>query len=184
MSLIVLDRDGVINHDSDEYIKSPEEWIPIDGSLEAIAQLNRNGYRVVVATNQSGIGRGLYTIDTLFEIHKKMYRMLAEVGGSLEGVFFCPHAPEQGCDCRKPKPGLLREIERRLGITLKGVPVVGDTLRDLQAARAVGAAPVLVRTGKGERTLAQHRDELRQIPIDDCLHSYVERLMDTAHGIH
>lgn len=179
MSLIVLDRDGVINRDSDDYIKSPEEWIPIEGSLEAIALLNRSGFRVVVATNQSGIDRGLFSIDTLFEIHKKMYRLLAEVGGTLDGVFFCPHKPKSGCDCRKPKPGLLHQIERRLGASLKDVPVVGDSLRDLEAARAVGAAPVLVRTGKGERTLAQHRDQLHQVPVDDCLYTFVERLVST-----
>lgn len=177
MSLIILDRDGVINRDSDEYIKSPEEWIPIDGSLEAIAQLNRNGYRVVVATNQSGIDRGLFSIDTLFEIHKKMYRLLAEVGGTLDGVFFCPHMPKKGCECRKPKPGLLHQIEKRLGVSLQGVPMVGDSLRDLEAARSVGANPVLVRTGKGERTLAQHRGSLQRVPVDDCLYTFVERLV-------
>lgn len=181
MSLIVLDRDGVINQDSDAYIKSPEEWVPIDGSLEAIARLNRHGYRVVVATNQSGIERGLFTLETLFEIHKKMNRLLAEVGGTLDGIFFCPHAPAAGCACRKPQPGLLREIEQRLGVSLRSVPVVGDSLRDLEAARAVGADPILVRTGKGERTLAEHRDQLQNVPVDDCLYSVVERLLgDTA----
>lgn len=183
MSLIVLDRDGVINHDSDEYIKSPEEWIPIEGSLEAIARLNRHGYRVVVATNQSGIGRGLYTIDTLFEIHKKMYRVLAEVGGTLDGIFFCPHAPDMGCECRKPKPGLFHQIEKRLGTGLQGVPAVGDSWRDLEAALAAGAEPVLVRTGKGERTLAEHHDEMRRFPVDECLYTYVDRLLsDTPAG--
>ncbi len=182
MSLIVLDRDGVINHDSDAYIKSPDEWIPIDGSLEAIAQLNRHGYRVAVATNQSGIDRGLFSLDTLFEIHKKMYRLLAEVGGTLEGVFFCPHLPDKGCDCRKPKPGLLRQIERRLGVSLRDVPVVGDSLRDLESARAVGAQPILVRTGKGERTLTEHRDRLQRITVDDCLYAVVDRLLSDQAG--
>lgn len=177
MSLIILDRDGVINHDSDDYIKSPDEWIPIDGSLEAIARLNRHGYRVVVATNQSGVGRGLFTIETLFDIHKKMYRALAEVGGTIDGIFFCPHTPRQECSCRKPKPGLLLEIETRLGVSMSGVPAVGDSMRDLEAARAIGAAPVLVRTGKGERTLSKYRDRLDEVLVDDCLYTFVERLL-------
>ncbi len=177
MPLIVLDRDGVINEDSDDYIKSPEEWIPIEGSLEAIARLNHHGYRVVVATNQSGIARGLFTLDTLMAIHHKMHNQIKEVGGSLEAIFFCPHAPDDNCLCRKPKPGLLRQVERRLGVKLKDAPLVGDSLRDIQAAQSVEALPVLVRTGKGERTLAKHRGDLKQIPIDDCLYSFVDRLL-------
>lgn len=152
--VIILDRDGVINEDSDEYIKSPQEWIPIPGSLEAIARLHRAGWRVVVATNQSGVARGLFDIDTLMRIHEKMHRAVEEAGGRIEAGFFCPHGPDDACQCRKPRPGLLREIAARLRIDLKGVPVVGDSLRDLQAAQAVGAKPILVRSGKGLRTLA------------------------------
>jgi D-glycero-D-manno-heptose 1,7-bisphosphate phosphatase len=152
MKLVILDRDGVINHDSAAYIKSPEEWKPIPGSLEAIAQLNQAGYRVLVATNQSGIGRGLFEMATLNAIHDKMHRALGLVGGRVDGIFYCPHAQEAGCSCRKPKPGLLEEISRRFGVSLEGVPFIGDSLRDLQAAAAVGAQPVLVLTGKGHKT--------------------------------
>ena len=153
--LIILDRDGVINHDSDNYIKSPEEFVPIDGSLEAIARLNQAGWQVAVATNQSGIARGYYDLATLARIHDKLARLLAEAGGRVHGVFFCPHGPDDGCTCRKPAPGLLEEIGRRFQVSLAGVPVVGDSLRDLEAARAVGARPILVETGKGPRTLAR-----------------------------
>jgi D-glycero-D-manno-heptose 1,7-bisphosphate phosphatase len=152
--LIVLDRDGVINHDSDSFIKSPEEWRPIDGSLEAIAKLNFAGYRVVVATNQSGIDRGLFDMRTLNAIHEKMVQMLSPLGGRIDAVFFCPHSARSECDCRKPKPGLFHSIGQRFHVDLTGVPCVGDSLRDLQAADAVGGQPILVRTGKGEKTLA------------------------------
>ena len=152
MKLIILDRDGVINHDSDQYIKSPEEWKPISGSLAAIARLNQAGYRVVVATNQSGIGRGLFETDTLIAIHDKMLKALAQVGGRIDAVFFCPHTNADHCDCRKPKPGMLRDIAARFNADLAGVPAVGDSLRDLQAAVAVGAQPILVLTGKGRKT--------------------------------
>lgn len=153
--LIVLDRDGVINHDSEQYIKAPDEWRPIAGSLEAIARLNHAGFRVVVATNQSGVGRGLLDFATLTAIHDKMHRALAQVGGRIDAVFFCPHAADSRCECRKPKPGMLIEIGRRFEVDMMGVPVIGDSLRDLQAAEAVGALPVLALTGKGERTLRE-----------------------------
>jgi len=153
VKLIVLDRDGVINHDSDQFIKSPDEWRPIPGSLEAIARLNHAGYRVVVATNQSGMGRGLFDMSTLNAIHEKMHRALAQVGGRIDAVFLCPHTADAGCECRKPSPGLLREAGHRFNVDLVGVPVIGDSLRDLQAAESVGARPMLVLTGKGERTL-------------------------------
>jgi D-glycero-D-manno-heptose 1,7-bisphosphate phosphatase len=153
--LIVLDRDGVINVDSDEFIKSPEEWIPIPGSLEAIARLNQAGYRAVVATNQSGIGRGLFDIGMLNAIHNKMHRALAQHGGRIDAVFFCPHSADAQCDCRKPKPGMFVEIGRRFGVDMAGVPALGDARRDLDAAAAVGAQPMLVLTGKGERTLRE-----------------------------
>jgi D-glycero-D-manno-heptose 1,7-bisphosphate phosphatase len=153
--LIILDRDGTINHDSEHFIKSPDEWRPIPGSLEAIARLNHAGYRVVVATNQSGIGRGLFDMGTLNAIHDKMHRALALVGGRIDAIFFCPHAADATCDCRKPRAGLLKEAGRRFNVELAGVPVIGDGLRDLQAAEAVGAQPMLVLTGKGERTLRE-----------------------------
>ena len=151
MKLVILDRDGVINHDSDQYIKSPEEWKPIPGSLTAIARLNQAGYRVVVATNQSGIGRGLFETDTMIAIHDKMSKALAQVGGHVDAIFFCPHTNDDNCECRKPKPGMFREIAARFNADLAGVPAIGDSLRDLQAAAAAGAQPVLVLTGKGRK---------------------------------
>jgi D-glycero-D-manno-heptose 1,7-bisphosphate phosphatase len=151
--LIVLDRDGTINHDSDQYIKSPQEWRPIPGSLEAIARLHHAGFRVVVATNQSGVGRGLYDMATLNAIHEKMHKAIGQVGGRLDAVFFCPHTADSKCECRKPRAGMLQEIGKRYGVEMAGVPCVGDGLRDLQAADAVGAQPMLVLTGKGEKTL-------------------------------
>jgi len=153
LKLIVLDRDGVINHDSDQFIKSPEEWRPIPGSLEAIARLNQAGYRVVVATNQSGVGRGLFGMTTPTEIHEKMFKALNLVGGRIDAVFYCPHAADSHCDCRKPKPGMLHQIGLRFGVSMDDVPAIGDGLRDLQAAQAAGARPILVLTGKGEKTL-------------------------------
>lgn len=153
MKLVILDRDGVINYDSEQFIKTPDEWRPIPGSLEAIASLNQAGFRVVVASNQSGIGRGLLDMATLNAIHSKMHSMLARVGGRIDAVFFCPHAADSRCACRKPKPGLLQEIAVRYHVDLRGVPVIGDSLRDLKAAQAVGAAPILVCTGKGRLTL-------------------------------
>jgi D-glycero-D-manno-heptose 1,7-bisphosphate phosphatase len=155
MKLIVLDRDGVINFDSDRFIKTPEEWRPIPGSLEAITALNQRGYRVVVATNQSGIGRGLLDMAAFNAINDKMTRSLAQAGGRIDAVFYCPHAADAHCDCRKPKAGMLREIGRRFNSDLKDVPAVGDALRDLQAAHEVGARPVLVTTGKGRLTLKE-----------------------------
>jgi len=155
MSLIILDRDGVINHDSDDFIKSPAEWEPIEGSLEAIARLNHAGYRVVVITNQSGIARGLLDVETLTRIHSKMHRMLAQVGGKIESILYCPHGPDDGCDCRKPKEGAYTDLGSRLRLDLVDVPAVGDSLRDILAAQSAGAMPILVRTGKGERTLSQ-----------------------------
>lgn len=155
VKLIVLDRDGVINHDSDQFIKSPDEWRAIPGSLEAIARLNHAGFRVVVATNQSGVGRGLFDMGTLNAIHEKMHRTLAQVGGRIDAVFICPHTGDSSCECRKPRPGMLKEAGRRFNADLSSVPVVGDGLRDLQAAESVGAQPMLVLTGKGEKTLRE-----------------------------
>lgn len=154
MKLIILDRDGVINFGSDQYIKSPDEWRPIPGSLEAIGRLTREGWHVVVATNQSGLARGLIEMTTLNAIHARMHKAVTQVGGRIEAVFYCPHAAESECACRKPGSGLFNEIATRYGCDLAGVPAVGDSLRDLLAATAVGAQPMLVRTGKGEQTLA------------------------------
>jgi len=153
--LIVLDRDGVINYDSEQFIKSPDEWRPIPGSLEAIARLNHAGFRVVVATNQSGLGRGLFDMATLIAIHEKMHKALALAGGRIDAVFYCPHTADSNCACRKPKAGMLEEIGRRFGVDLTGVPCVGDGVRDLLAAEAIQAQPILVLTGKGEKTLRE-----------------------------
>jgi len=152
LKLVVLDRDGTINHDSDQFIKSPAEWKPIKGSLEAIARLTQAGSRVVVATNQSGIGRGLFDMAALNAIHDTMHRAVHQAGGRIDAIFFCPHAADSNCECRKPKPGLLREIGSRFGVDLKGVPMIGDSLRDVEAAAAIGAQPYLVLTGKGKKT--------------------------------
>jgi D-glycero-D-manno-heptose 1,7-bisphosphate phosphatase len=151
VKLIILDRDGTINEDRDDYVKSPEEWIPIPGALEAIARLNHAGWHTVVASNQSGIGRGLFDMSTLNAMHVKMHQLLAKEGGRIDAVFFCPHTPDDGCDCRKPLPGLFRQIGERYGVDLSDVPVVGDVLRDLQAGAAAGCVPHLVRTGKAGR---------------------------------
>lgn len=155
MKLIILDRDGVINYDSDKFIKSPAEWKPLPGSLEAIATLTQSGYRVVVATNQSGVGRGLFDMPTLNAIHEKMHKACAHVGGRIDAIYFCPHAADAGCACRKPKSGMIEEIAERYGMDLKGVPSVGDSLRDLEASARLGAQPILVLTGKGQKTQAK-----------------------------
>ena len=152
MKLVILDRDGVINEDSDQFIKNTTEWKPISGSLEAIAKLNHAGYRVVVASNQSGIGRGLLDMGALNAINDKMYRVLAQVGGRIDAFFYCPHAAEANCDCRKPKPGMFIDIAQRFNVDIAGVPSVGDSLRDLQAASTAAAQPILVLTGKGSKT--------------------------------
>ena len=152
MKLAILDRDGVINFDSDQYIKSPAEWRPIPGSIEAIARLNQSGYRIAVATNQAGIGRGLFDMATLNAINDKMMEMVFRQGGRIDALFFCPHTALEQCGCRKPRTGMFEEIAARFHTDLKGVPVVGDSLKDLQAADQVGAQPILVLTGKGKKT--------------------------------
>ena len=157
MKLVILDRDGTINHDSDQYIKSPSEWKPIDGSLEAIARLTQAGYRVVVATNQAGIARGLFDTSTLIAIHDVLQRAVALAGGRIDAFFFCPHAADAGCACRKPKPGMLEEISRRFNVSLRDSYMVGDAQRDLDAAAAAGARPVLVLTGKGKLTKSEDK---------------------------
>lgn len=179
MKLVILDRDGVINEDSDAYIKSPDEWVPIPGSLDAIAQLNRADYRVVVSSNQSGIARGLFDLTTLNRINNKMCQAVINSGGSLDAVFFCPHGPDDGCECRKPRPGLLQDIARRLQTDLQSVPVIGDSMRDLESARAVGARPILVRTGKGALTESRLGNG-SDIPVFDDLQQAVQSLLDEA----
>lgn len=176
MNLVILDRDGVINKDSDEYIKSPEEWEALPGSLNAIARLNQAGYRVVIASNQSGLARGFFTLDTLNQIHNKMLKQLAEIGGSIEAIFFCPHAETESCQCRKPRPGLFQDIANRLGISLAKVPAVGDSLRDLQAAIVAGAQPVLVLTGKGQRTL-RDLEGFKDVPVYEDLAAFVDSFL-------
>ncbi len=165
MKLVILDRDGVINHDSEHYIKSPDEWKPIPGSLEAIARLTQAGFHVVVATNQSGLGRGLFDMAALNAMHEKMHKAVGQLGGRIDAVFFCPHAQDAGCACRKPKPGMLLEIGERFKIGLADVAVIGDSLRDLQAASAAGARPVLVLTGKGKQTR-----EAGGLPLGTAIH--------------
>lgn len=163
--LIILDRDGVINEDSDSFIKCPEEWHPIAGSLEAIARLNQAGFFPVVISNQSGLARGLLTLDDLNAIHNKMRRELNRYGGHIEAILFCPHGPSENCECRKPRPGLFRKAGERFCQDMSAVVAIGDSLRDVQAARSAGARPVLVRTGKGERTLRAHATELGNAPV-------------------
>ncbi|MBT3505742.1 MAG: D-glycero-beta-D-manno-heptose 1,7-bisphosphate 7-phosphatase [Piscirickettsiaceae bacterium] len=180
MSLIILDRDGVINHDSDDFIKTPAEWEPIEGSLEAIAKLSYAGYRIVVITNQSGIARGLLDVDTLSRIHSKMRRMVSQVGGKLEAILYCPHGPDDGCDCRKPLDGAFNELAHRLRIDLRNVPAIGDSLRDIQAAQSVGAKPILVKTGKGERTLKDPKLP-KDIPVYENLAAAVDALLEATY---
>jgi D-glycero-D-manno-heptose 1,7-bisphosphate phosphatase len=152
MKLLILDRDGVINFDSDEYIKSPQEWEPLPGSLEALALLTQAGWRIVVATNQSGVARGLFDVATLNAMHAKMHKLVNQAGGRIDAVFFCPDMPGSASPCRKPRPGMLISIGERFNVPLEKLPCVGDKLSDLQAAQAVGARPILVLTGKGEQT--------------------------------
>lgn len=177
MSLIILDRDGVINQDSDDFIKSPAEWEPIEGSLEAIARLNHAGYSVVVITNQPSIADGGLDVDTLTRIHSKMRRMLAQVGGKIESILYCPHGPEDECGCRKPKGGAYTELANRLRLDLTNVTAVGDSLSDIHAAQAAGAKPILVRTGQGDKTLKQGIPE--GVPVYDDLSAVVTALLDT-----
>ena len=177
--LIILDRDGVINEDSDNFIKSPEEWLPIPGSLDAIARLTRAQFQIVVATNQSGLARGLFDMEMLNRIHEKMHREVNAAGGRIDAVFFCPHGPDDGCDCRKPKTGLMKDISKHLRCDLTDVPAVGDSLRDLQSAQAVGARPILVRTGKGLATEAR-KEGLEGVTVYDDLAAAVDALLVTA----
>jgi len=174
--LVVLDRDGTINRDSADYIKNADEWRPLPGALEAIAQLTQAGWTVCVATNQSGIGRGLLSIDDLHHIHEKMQREVALHGGNIAGIYFCPHTPEDGCHCRKPKPGLLEEISERCNVDMLDVPVIGDSVRDLQAAAAIGARPILVCTGNGHDAM-RTGFKGRQLEVYDDLAAAVAALI-------
>lgn len=150
MKIVILDRDGTLNYNSDEYIKSPEEWRPLPGALEAVGRMNHAGYHVVLAINQSGLGRGLLDVASLNAIHKHMLKQLAMVGGRIDAIFYCPHTSEDGCTCRKPLPGLIEQVVERFGIEIQDTPFVGDSLRDMQAAQAAGCQPHLVTTGRSE----------------------------------
>lgn len=177
--LVVLDRDGVINRESAEFIKTADEWLPLPGSLEAIAALTRAGFAVVVATNQSGVGRGLITPTALREINSRMHRDIEQAGGQLAGIFMCPHRPEDNCSCRKPKPGLLHQIEARFGCRLKDRPVIGDSARDIEAAQAVGARAILVRTGNGVQTEHSYRGN-NSVEVYDDLAAAACSLINTG----
>lgn len=176
MALIILDRDGVINEDSDDYIKSPAEWQAIPGSLEAIAKLSQHGYHVVVVTNQSGLGRKLFTIDALNAIHMKMNTHLAQYGGVIDAIFFCPHTPKDNCHCRKPKPGLYNDVSERLRVSLNKVFCVGDKMTDIKAIQSAGGKPVLVRTGKGQSEIDQGQVPAG-IPVFDNLAVFVDEII-------
>lgn len=177
MKLIILDHNGVINQSSDTFIKTPDEWIPIPGSLEAIARLTYSGYRVIIATNQSGIGRGLMDMAAYNAINDKMHKAINQAGGRIDAIFFCPHTNEDKCLCRKPATGMYEEIMQRYGVNLNNVPTIGDSLRDLQAAAAVGAIPILVLTGKGQRTRAK-----KDIPANTQIFENLSMAVDALVG--
>jgi D-glycero-D-manno-heptose 1,7-bisphosphate phosphatase len=183
VKLIILDRDGTINEDRDDFVKSADEWVPLPGALEAIARLNHAGWHTVVATNQSGLGRGTFDMAALNAMHVKMNQLLAKHGGRIDAVFFCPHSPDDECTCRKPLPGLFEQIGERFGVSLRDVPVVGDTLRDLLAGAAVGCQPHLVLTGKGARLDAAQIGELcGQVPgtcVHEDLAAFAEHMVRT-----
>ena len=175
--LIILDRDGVINYDSDEFVKSADEWRPLPGSIDAIAALSSHGYTLAVASNQSGIARGLFDQAALDDMHHKLLTLVDAAGGRISKIVVCPHGPDDGCDCRKPRPGLLEQLARHFDTDLAGVPVIGDALRDLEAAEAMGARPILVRTGKGKKTEATLPDRLAEIAVFDDLAGAADALL-------
>ena len=179
MKLIILDRDGVINQDSDAFIKSVEEFIPLPGSLEAIARLKQAGFTVAIATNQSGIARGYFDEATLAAMHDKLAHLLDEQGGEIDYIAYCPHGPDDNCECRKPLPGLLNEISEHFDVDLAHVPMIGDSLRDIEAARSVGGNAILVKTGKGERTLA-NLAQINDIPVYADLAAAVEAILSNT----
>ena len=178
--LVILDRDGVINRDSEEFIKNTEEWKPLPGSIEAIAALTRAGFTLAVASNQSGIARGLFDQAALDAMHHKMLALVDAAGGRINKIAICPHGPDEGCDCRKPRPGLLEQLADYFETPLAGVPVIGDALRDLEAAAAVGASPILVRSGKGARTENALPERFANIPVYDDLRAAAEELIEEA----
>jgi D-glycero-D-manno-heptose 1,7-bisphosphate phosphatase len=184
MKLVILDRDGVINKDSPDFIKSPDEWIPIKGSLEAIARLTQAGFDVVIISNQSGVGRGLFSADTLGQIHVRMIDLVHKHGGKIQCVLFCPHRPEDECECRKPSIGLYQELAERLNTSFSGVYSVGDSIRDLYAAQSAGAVPVLVKTGNGKSTLHKLRnsidDEFDSLLVFDNLAKFVDSILESS----
>jgi D-glycero-D-manno-heptose 1,7-bisphosphate phosphatase len=183
--LVILGRDGILNVYREDHVKAPDEWDPIPGALEAVARLNHAGWHAVVATNQAGIGRGMIDMASINSVHLRMMQRLAEVGGRLDAVFFCPHTPEDNCECRKPKPGLMKQIAQRYGIEPRTVPMVTDTLRDLHAARAAGCEPHLVRTGRAAGLSdAQVVEMVQQVPateVHDSLNDFVDFLLERAH---
>lgn len=179
MKLVILDRDGVINHDSEHYIRSPDDWHPIPGSLDAIARLCHAGYRIVVITNQAGIDRNLFDLEHLNRIHEKMHNCVRAAGGQIDAIEFCTSSDDRH-PCRKPNPGMHLELAARLSISLDGIPAIGDALRDIQAARAAGAQPVLVRTGRGALTMRDHYHELRNVPIYDDLAAAARHIVRTT----
>lgn len=180
MKLVILDRDGVINRDRDDFVKNSLEWEPLDHSLEAIANLTQAGWRIVVATNQSGIGRGLFDLHALHAMHAKMHRLVNQAGGRIDAVVFCPHTPDDNCDCRKPLPGMVKEVTERFNVKPEGLPMVGDSLRDLEAIAAVGGQPILVKTGKGEKTLEKGGLPDGTMVFDD-LYDAAEYLIQSHH---
>jgi len=175
--VIVLDRDGVINRDSNDFVKSADEWLPLDGSIEAIALLSKAGFRVAVASNQSGLARGIFDAAALTDMHGKLRALVTDAGGRIDHIAICPHGPGDNCDCRKPLPGLLDQIGAQFGVSMTGVPVIGDSLRDLQAARSVHARPILVRTGNGRKTEESLPEDLSTIEIYDDLGAAVTALL-------
>ena len=178
--LVILDRDGVINRDSAEFVKSADEWIPLPGSIDAIASLSRGGFTVTVASNQSGLARGLFDRNALRGMHRKLRRLVDKAGGNVERIVVCPHGPDDGCDCRKPAPGLIHRLARHFGTTAHGTPVVGDSLRDLEAAAAAGARPILVRTGNGSKTETELSGALTTTPVFDDLAAVAKHLLEPA----
>lgn len=181
MKLVILDRDGVINKDSSKFIKSPDEWLALPGSLEAIARLNQNGYRIAVATNQSGVARGLFDMSTLNLIHDKMHREVLQAGGRIDAIFYCPHSGDDNCKCRKPNTGMIEDIGNRFSIALTKVPGIGDALRDLQAFANAGCQPILVKTGKGNETLKNAQsDPEKSLPSNTWI---CENLAEAAERI-
>ena len=177
VDLLVLDRDGVINRESGAFVKSADEWQPLPGSIDAIGRLSRAGYTIAVASNQSGLARGLFDEPALDAMHAKMHALVAAAGGAIDRVVYCPHGPDDGCDCRKPRPGLLYQLARHYGIKLAEVPVIGDSLRDLEAASMVGARPILVRTGNGAHTETWLPVEWRTIEVYDDLAAAADALV-------